>query len=90
MGPALVDDDLVKPTPKMFRILAASKTAKSAHESRLKCVVRIHVRPKHPHSKTGAHILIALNQAGKRVDVAGEDGCNQFCIRQCCHKRMTT
>jgi hypothetical protein len=86
VGPALIDDDLVKPASKVIRVIAPAKSAERPHESGLKRIVRIHVRAEHSHSETGTRVLITPNQAGKRVDIAGEDGRNQLSVRQACHK----
>jgi hypothetical protein len=64
----------------MIRILAAAKSPESTHESRLERVVRVHSRSEHSHRETGARVLITPNKAGKRVNVASEDGSNQFCV----------
>jgi hypothetical protein len=65
----------------MIGVLAAAKSTKGTHESRLKRVVRIYPGPEHSHGETGASILITPHQTGERVTVAGEDGSDQFRVR---------
>src|SRR5437667_2868115 len=80
VGPALVDDDLVKPTSETFRVPAAAQAPEGPHESRLQRIIRVDPRSKHPHGKPSAGVLIAPNQPRESLNVPGKNGGNQFRI----------
>jgi hypothetical protein len=80
VGPALVDNDLVKPPSEAIRFPTAAQATKSTHEGRLERIVRICPRSKHSYRKTDTRILMAPNQAGECFDIPSKDGGNQFCI----------
>jgi hypothetical protein len=86
IGPALVDNYLVKPASETIRFPAAAQATKSTHESGLERIVRVYPRSKHSHCKANACVLMTPNQAGECFDVPSEDGCNEVCIRGSLHK----
>jgi len=89
VGPALVDYDVIKPCSKSIAVPARTEAPKRAHESRLQRIVCVRTRSQHSHRKTGTCILVAPNEVGKRFNVPGQDGSDQFCICGSFHKSMT-
>jgi len=81
VGPALVDHDLIKPRSKPIAVPACTEAAKRPHESRLQRIVCIRTRSQHSHRKTGTCVLVAPNEVGKRFNIPGQHGSDQFCIR---------
>ena len=87
---ALVDDDLIQPSPEMIGILASTEPTERTHESRLKNVIGIYSRAKHPYSEASTGVLMSPHQTGERIDVAAQNRSYQFRIRCACHKSKTT
>src|SRR5437773_1091988 len=86
---AFIDDNLIQPAAEMLGILTATQPSERPHESRLQCIVGIHSRAEHANGEPRARILMPTHQAGKRLDVAIEDGGNKLRVRRACHKSKT-
>jgi hypothetical protein len=81
IGPALVDNNLVKPPSEAIRFPTAAQATKSTHEGRLERIVRICPRSKHSYRKADARVFMTPNQARECFDIPTENGGNEVCIR---------
>jgi len=81
MGPALVDNNLVKPPSEAIRFPTAAQATKGTHESRLERIICICPRSKHSNRKTDARVFMTPNQARECFDIPSENGGNEVCIR---------
>ena len=70
----------------MIGILTTAKAPERAHERRLQNVIGVHPGAEHAHREPSAGILMSADETAKRIDVAVEDGSDQFRVRRACHK----